>query len=281
MGRRQSEDAVAAASTAEKQGDGTLAVGLLEGRNGEAEGRREGMGELGDNPVDEGVEGLQLGADTREACLPFPDSDLDLGETSLIKDGALDVVGSGLSIVEGDRVGLHTDGHEERAEGLLGSLVSPTETRDGSEWHLVFAKVSLHILEDPGPGVSDGMVVDGVGLTKERLRLRTAPRRGPARARFVEERGPANGSVGVGERVGVVCYDACPSSRVDARLVKSGSSRRDKRRGLGDRRLDSRLCRCRPSDGRALLEEERIDIGEFNNRHWVGTVSNEDRDRSN
>jgi len=126
MGRRQSEDTVAAASAAEKQGDSTLVARFLVGRNGEAEGRGEGMGELGDGPVDEGVEGLQLGADTREARLPFPDGNLDLGEAGLIKDGALDVVGSSLGIVEGDRVRLHTDSHEERAEGLLGSLVSPT-----------------------------------------------------------------------------------------------------------------------------------------------------------
>ena len=51
----------------------------------------------------------------REARLLFPDGNLDLGEANLIKDGTLDVVGSGLRIVEGDRVGLHVDGHEERA----------------------------------------------------------------------------------------------------------------------------------------------------------------------
>jgi len=48
------------------------------------------MGELGDDPVDEGLEGLQFEADTREARLPFPDCNLDLGEPGLIKDGALE-----------------------------------------------------------------------------------------------------------------------------------------------------------------------------------------------
>ena len=48
------------------------------------------MGELGDDPVDEGVEGLQLRACTQEARLPFPDGNLDLGEPGLIKDGALE-----------------------------------------------------------------------------------------------------------------------------------------------------------------------------------------------
>ena len=280
MGRRQSEDAVAVASAAEKQGDGTLALGFLEGRDGEAEGRHEGMGELGDDPVDEGLEGLQLGANTREARLPFPDSNLNLREASLIKDSVLDMVGSALGIVEGDRVGLHTDSHEERAEGFLGPLVSPTEAHDGGERHLALAEVCLHILEDPGPGVSDGMVVDRVELTKERLRLRTAPRRGPARTRLVEERRPADGSAGVGERVGVVRYNVCPSSRVDAELVKLGGSRRDKCWGWGDRRLDVRLRSLSDSDERVLLEGGRFDIGGFN-RHWTGTVSNEDRDRSN
>jgi hypothetical protein len=55
---------VTVASTAEKQGDSTLVLGFLEGCDGEAEGRREGMGKLGDDPVDKGLEGLQLGADT-------------------------------------------------------------------------------------------------------------------------------------------------------------------------------------------------------------------------
>ena len=32
------------------------------------------------------------------------------------------------------------------------------------------------------------------------------------------------------------------------------------------------------SNGQALLEEERINVVEFNNWHWVGTVSIKDRD---
>jgi hypothetical protein len=205
MGRRQSEDAVAAASAAEEQAGGTLVVGLLEGRDSDGKRRGEGRGELGNGSVDKGVEGLQLGADTREVRLPFPDGNLDLREFGLIEDGALDVVSGGLGIVEGDRVGLHADGQEERTEGFPGPLVSPAEAHDGSVRHLALGEVCLHILEDTGPGVDDGMVVDRVELTKERLRLRTTPRCGPARARLVEEGGPADGSVGVGERVGIVC----------------------------------------------------------------------------
>jgi hypothetical protein len=151
-----------------------------------------------------------------------------------MKDGVLDVVSSALGIVEGDRVRLHTDSHEERAEGFLGPFVSLTKACDSSEWHLAFAEVCLHILEDPGPRVSDGMVVGRVELMKEWLCLQTVPRRGPARTCLVEEWGPADGSVGVSEHVGVVCYNVCPSSRVDAELVKLGGSRRDKCLGWGD-----------------------------------------------
>ena len=79
MGSRQGEDVVAAA---EVQGDGALIIGLLEGRYGEAERGREGMGELGDGPVDEGVEGRELGANTREARRPLPDGDVDIGEAA-------------------------------------------------------------------------------------------------------------------------------------------------------------------------------------------------------
>jgi hypothetical protein len=127
--------------------------------------RCEERGKLGDDPVEVRVEGLQLGALTREARLPFPDSNLDLGKADLIEDGAFNMIGSGLGIVEGDRVELHADGHkdiEERAEGFLDPLVSPADAHDGGEWHLAFAEVYLHVVENIGPRVTDGVVMDGV-----------------------------------------------------------------------------------------------------------------------
>ncbi len=54
---------VAVVAAAEVQGNGALAIGL-EGRYGEAKHRRERVAELGDHPVDEGVEGRELGAYT-------------------------------------------------------------------------------------------------------------------------------------------------------------------------------------------------------------------------
>ena len=49
------------------KGDGTLVVGLAKGRYDEAERGREGMAELGDDPVDEGAD---IGPNTREDSLP-------------------------------------------------------------------------------------------------------------------------------------------------------------------------------------------------------------------
>jgi len=91
-------------------------------RYGEAERGREGMGELCDGPVDEGVKGRELRANNREARSKLPDSDVDVAEADLAEDGALDVVGSGLGILEGDSLGLHADGYKDLAERIL----SPT-----------------------------------------------------------------------------------------------------------------------------------------------------------
>jgi len=205
MGCCQSKDTVAATSAAEEQAGGTLIVGLLEGCDSDGKSRGKGRDKLCNGSVDKGVEGLQLGAYTREAHFPFPDSNLDLREFGLIEDGALDVVGSSLGIIEGDRVGLHADGQEERTEWFHIPLVSPAKAHDSSVRHLALAEVCLHILKDTRPGVGDGMVVDRVELTKEWLCLQTVWRCGPAGACLVEEGGAADSSVGVGERIGIVC----------------------------------------------------------------------------
>ncbi len=70
------------------------------------------MAELGDDPVDEGLRD-ELGA-TREVRGPLPDGDVDVGEASLAEDGALDVVGSSLGLLEDDSLGRHADGQKER-----------------------------------------------------------------------------------------------------------------------------------------------------------------------
>lgn len=80
-------------------------MGLLAERNAEAKRGREGMPELGGGPFEEGVEGRELGATNRQARRPLPDRDFDVGEAGLVEDGALDVVGNGPGLLEGDSRG--------------------------------------------------------------------------------------------------------------------------------------------------------------------------------
>ena len=103
-GQALSEDAVVAIAAAFVQADGALVVGPLERRYDEAECRRGGVAELGDDPVDEGVEGRNLGA-TRKVRGPLPDGDVDVGGAGLAEDGALDAVGRGLGLLEDDSLG--------------------------------------------------------------------------------------------------------------------------------------------------------------------------------
>ena len=139
---------------AEGQGDGALDVGLLEGRYGEAERRREGVAELSDDPVDEGTEGRELGAGARrEARRALPDGDVDVGEAGVGEDGALEVVGSGLGLLEDDSLGRHTDGQKEWTErGLVSSSVGRAGAHDGGERLLTFLEVCLSGPEDACPG---------------------------------------------------------------------------------------------------------------------------------
>jgi hypothetical protein len=59
------------------------------------------VAELGDLPVDEGIEGRELGAGAGvHPRLPLAEGNGDVRETGRVDDGALDMVGSGLDVVE-------------------------------------------------------------------------------------------------------------------------------------------------------------------------------------
>ena len=200
------------------------------------------MCELGDGPVDEGVERPELGADIREARRPLPDGDVDVGEAGFAEDNVLDVVSGGLGILKDDSLGLHADGHKERAERGLVSCVGPAEAHDGGKPLPAFLEVCLNALDDPVPGGDDAMAVDGADLANVWLCLWTALALGPGSARLVDKRKPADRTIGVGVGVGVFFCDTGPF-KVDVGLVELVGGWRDKLRGWEGRRLDFRLRR--------------------------------------
>ena len=185
-------------------------VGLVEGRYGDAGRRRKGMAELGDDPVDEGAEGWEIGANTREARRPFPDGDIDVGEAGLAEDDALDVVSSGPGLLEDDSLGCYTGGQKERSERDLVSSVGPADACDSGEPLVAFLEALRAVSEDPGPGGDDAMTVDGAELANVWLRLRTTLALGPGRARLVGKWSPADRAVGVCEGVGVCVCEVGP-----------------------------------------------------------------------
>jgi hypothetical protein len=89
--------------------------------------------ENSDGPVDEGVEGRELGAGTQEGRRELPDGDLDGEEAGLDEDVHLDVVGNHLRILELDRLWHHPDSHNQRAEGRCRTSVGEAESHDGCE----------------------------------------------------------------------------------------------------------------------------------------------------
>ena len=118
MGSSQSQEFVAVAAS-EEHAERALVPGLLKGRYGDAEGRCEGVPELGDGPVELGVEVRELGSRTGEVRREFPHSYVDVVEAGLDEDVGLDGLGDGLRVLEVHGLGLHTDGHHQGAEGLL------------------------------------------------------------------------------------------------------------------------------------------------------------------
>ena len=181
------------------------------------------MVELGDG-VDEGIEGPELRATTREGRRPLSDSDVDVGEAGLAEDRALDVVGGLLCGLEGERVGRHADDHEEGAKGGLLPSVGKAEAHDRGEFDTELSvQVCLGILEDPAPGGCDGVAVNGAHRADIGLRVRAALAFRPGWTRLIDAWGLAGRSMEVCEGVRVVGSETGPC-RHDVGLVELGGS---------------------------------------------------------
>jgi len=76
----------------EQRAKRALGPGLLEGRHGDAEGRCKRVPELGDGPVELGVERQELGSRTGEGR-ELPHSYIDVVEAGLGEDVDLDGLG--------------------------------------------------------------------------------------------------------------------------------------------------------------------------------------------
>jgi len=158
MGSSQSQEFVAVAA-GEGHVERALVPGLLEGRYGDDQGRCEQVPELGDGPVELGVEGWGLGSRTGEVRREFPHNYVDVVEASLGEDVELDRLGDGLHVLEGHGLGLHTGGHHQRAEGLLRSNVGEAKWHDSGERQPSSFEVYFDVSEDAVPGGCDGMAV--------------------------------------------------------------------------------------------------------------------------
>ena len=160
MGSSQSQEFVAVAA-GEEHAERALVPGLLEGRYGDAEGRCERVPELGDGPVELGVEGRELGSRTGEVRREFPHSYVDVVEAGVGEDVDLDGLGGGLSVLEGYGLGLHTNGHQQGAERLIRSDVGEAKWHDSGERQPSSLEVCFDVGEDAVPGGRDRMAVDG------------------------------------------------------------------------------------------------------------------------
>jgi hypothetical protein len=223
MGSCDSEDVVVVIAAAEVEGDCTLVVGRLGRGNGETERGRKGMSELGDG-IEEGIEGRELRATTREGRSPLSDSDVDVGETGLGEDRSLDVVGSLLRGLESERVGWHADDHEEGAKGGLLPSVGKSGAHDRGELDTELSvQICLCVLEEPAPDGCDGVVVNRAHLAEIGLRVRAAPAFRPGWTRLIDAGSPAGRTVEVCECVWVVGDETGPRS-LDVGFVELGGS---------------------------------------------------------
>ena len=111
MDRRSSEDVIAAIATAEVQDEVALVLGFHE-----AERRREGVAELGDDPVDEGLRDGILGRSKSSWST--------LGEAGFADDGTRDVVGRGLGLARANGTGSHLQ-HWALAQPMPVMAVNP------------------------------------------------------------------------------------------------------------------------------------------------------------
>lgn len=224
MGCRDTEK-VAAIVAGHEHAERALVSGLLEGRDGDAERGCEWMAELGDCPVELGVEGRELGASTGEERFEFPDSDFDVAVASLGEDIDLDVFGNGLGKLELDSLWLHADSYHQRAECRLLSNVSESQCHDSGERLPNSIELCFGVGEDPVPGRLDEMVGYGAQFAAEGLGARTARGLGPGSARFEDKGRPAEQAVGVSEGVRVVSREA---GLVSLGLAELWGGRRDR-----------------------------------------------------
>ena len=117
VGAGQHGDARVVFAQAEVQSGCALEVGVLEGHDGETESGGEGFSQVGD-VIEEGVERDELRAGSNgRSDYRLDKGHLDVGVASLSED-ILDDVGSGNGVIVEEGAGLHTDGDDERAEGL-------------------------------------------------------------------------------------------------------------------------------------------------------------------
>jgi len=242
VGRSQSQE-FGTIVTREEQAERALVPGLLEGRYGDAEGGRERVMELGEVPVELGVEGQEFGAGTGEERLEFPEGHFDVVEAGLGEDVELNVLGDGLRVLEGHLLGLDADRHHQGAEGPFLSFIGEAEWHDGGERQLSPLKVYVDAGEDVVPDGRDAMTVDGAQLAPEGSGV-GALALGPGRAGLNDEASAAAQAVGIGVGVGIVLGEA---GRVDLGFKLDGNLNiglAKLEEGLGDV-FDNQGRRCR------------------------------------
>ena len=144
VGRSQSQDFGAVAAR-DEQAEGALIPGLLpgllQGRYGDAEGGREWVVELGEVPVEIGVESRELRSGTGEERLKFPYGYFDVVKSSVGENVELDVLSNGLRVLEGHLLGLDADRHHQGAEGILHFYIGEGEWHGGGEWQVNLVNV--------------------------------------------------------------------------------------------------------------------------------------------
>jgi hypothetical protein len=123
------------AVTCKEQSEGAL-IGVLEGCYGDAEGGCERVMELGEMPMELGVEGRKLRTGTGEERLEFPESHFNVVEAG--EDVGLDVLSDDLRVLEGHLLGLDAYCHLQAAGGRLLTDIGEGEWYDSGE-----RKVSL------------------------------------------------------------------------------------------------------------------------------------------
>ena len=125
-------------------------MGVLEGRDRETESGGEGLSQVGD-VIEEGVEREELRAGSDGTSdYRLDEGHLDSGEASPSED-LLDDVGGGNGGIVAEGMGLHTDGGDERAEGLSLTGVSVGEGVDGRPLYANGVEVMVDALADREP----------------------------------------------------------------------------------------------------------------------------------